>query len=65
MSRRNKVLNRMHQCNISYSQIAKHVMLPVEVVREWSYNRANIPYKYVLSIYDLLGLDIDDFFDVV
>ncbi len=59
MSRKN-VLNRMKQLNISYSQIAQHVMLSSDLIKEWSYKRINIPYKYAWKIYDLLGLDMGD-----
>lgn len=58
-----KVLNRIHQLNISYSQIAQHVMLSSDLIREWSQNRAKIPYQYVWKIYELLGLEMDEIMD--
>jgi predicted transcriptional regulator len=65
MSRKKEIHERMRQLNITYSQIAKHVVLSQNDVQKWVEGYINLPYRYVWGIYDLLGLDNEEFGNVL
>jgi predicted transcriptional regulator len=60
MSRKNKVINRMKQLDITHSQIAQHALLSKIIIKDWMDGKIEIPYSYVWKIYDLLNLNFDE-----
>lgn len=65
MSRKKRIQQRMQDMNISYRQIAQHIMLSVKTIMDWENGKINIPYAYVWKISDLLSLDPSDLMEIM
>jgi len=55
----------LQDINMTQRQLAQYAMLSIKSLNSWIDNKIAIPYKSVLLIADLLGVDPNDLLEVV